>query len=103
MSNSVLLYIFNNKTKTFNESEEIYGNEILKIDNIRRLLILRNEWRGGQDSTIIYFNKSGKIKSTEVFSGYESKSDTAMWYYDIYVKTINGKKVKEKRDSLQYK
>lgn len=102
MSNIVIIYIFNNKTKTFNESEEIYGNEILKIDKIKRSLILSHEWRHGQDSTIIYFNKLGKIKYTEVYSGYSSIIDTTTWVYNIYIKTINGKKVKEKRDSIQY-
>lgn len=99
MSNSTLIYIFNPKTKSFYYSEELQANDILKIDKIKRLLILRHEWRDGQDSTIIYFNKLGKIKSTEVYSGYTIKRETEAWGFQEYIKTINGKIVEYKRDS----
>ncbi|MES2575246.1 MAG: hypothetical protein V4572_09910 [Bacteroidota bacterium] len=99
ISNSTEVYIFNPKTEKFDFSEELSANAILKIDHINRIVIERNEWRDGQDSTIIYFDKLGKIKSKEVFSGYTIKKETGMWGFQEYVKTVNGKIVKEKIDS----
>ena len=103
MSNSNISYIYDNKTNNFNLSEELSANAILKIDSINRILIQRNEWRDGQDSTIIYFNKLGKIKSTEVFRYYSIKRETAMWEFQEYIKTFNNRIVTQKIDSTAIK
>ncbi len=101
ISSSSLVFLFNPKTKSFDYSEDLSYYTIYEVDSINHKLILFNEFRRGQDSTVYYFDKSktGKVKVTESFVNYISLGETPMERSE-YTKTINGKVVATKRDSI---
>lgn len=101
MTDLTNIYLFDNKTHTFQYSEELSDNTIVEIDRTNRKL----ETIGfGMDYELTkkhYFDKKGKIKYTEVLTESYKFIDSLNLEvnYKTYEKVINGKVVETKRDS----
>jgi hypothetical protein len=94
MTSVTAIYLFNPKTKTFDDSEELSATEI-GVDKKNRILIARNFDLQSETTKKHHFDKFGKIKYTEVFA----MQNTESFEYKTYEKIVNGKVVESKVDS----
>lgn len=96
-TNLVNIYVFNNKTKTFEFSEDLSDNQIETIDSINRKLVTSSSSIDNEIKRNHYFDKNGKLKFLETITKSDSiVNDTINIYRNIYEKSINGKVVKTK-------
>jgi hypothetical protein len=93
MTSATAIYLFNPKTKAFEDSEELSATDI-EVDKKNRILIARNFDLHSETTKKHHFNKFGKIKYTEVFTHYNDSIE-----YKTYEKIVNGKVVESKADS----
>lgn len=97
MTNLVNIYVFNEKTKSFEFSEELSDNRIESIDVINRKLITSSSDRDSETIKNHYFHKNGQLKYLEIITKSDSiVNDTINIYINRYEKSINGKIVKTK-------
>lgn len=92
MTSLTNIYLFNNKTKLFEDSEYLNAISVDKIDKVNKRLITTSFDSDSEETKTHYFDKFGKLKYTEVVTEYFNPYD-----YKIYEKIINGEVVK--RDS----
>lgn len=100
MSDYTDVLLYNPHKKRFESSDTLSVNRILRLDPKKRALFARNEYRYGEDSIIIYFDRKGKIETTEEYSNFMIKGDTVLWQYSSYTKTVRGIVTYKKRDSV---
>lgn len=97
MTNLVNIYVFNEKTKSFEFSEDLSDNQIEAIDIINRKLVTSSSSRDNEIKKNHYFNKNGQLAYLETITKSDSiVNDTINIYRNIYEKSINGKVVKTK-------
>ncbi|WP_316634389.1 XAC2610-related protein [uncultured Flavobacterium sp.] len=97
MTNLVNIYVFNEKTKSFEFSEDLSDNQIEAIDTINRKLVTSSSSRDNEIKKNHYFDKNGQLKYLETITKSDSiVNDTINIYRNIYEKSINGKVVKTK-------
>lgn len=85
------IYLFNPKEKQFIPSD--LSDNIITADSIHRRLITSSFDRDYEKTQTHYFDRSGKLKYTEIETAYTTPSE-----YKIFEKVVNGRVVK--RDSL---
>ena len=93
MTSVTAIYLFNPKTKAFDDSEELSATDI-EVDKKNKILIARNFDLHSETTKKHHFNKFGIIKYTEVFTYYNDSIE-----YKTYEKIVNGKVVESKVDS----
>lgn len=97
MTSLTNIYLFNNGTKSFEDSEYLNATSIDQIDRKNRILITTNFESDFEETKRHYFDKLGKLKYTEIITTSDSiVNDTSTIYKKIYQKLINGKVVKTK-------
>jgi hypothetical protein len=96
-TNLVNIYVFNDRTKTFEFSEDLSDNQIEAIDSSNRKLVTSSSTIDKEIKRNHYFDKNGKLKYLETITKSDSiVNDTIDIYKNIYEKSINGKVVKTK-------
>lgn len=96
------VYLFDNKTELFKFSKELSGG-YLTINNDNRSLL--SSWKNGAGNyteRVHYFDKTGKIKFTEIITNEIIWGDTLSLLKKSYKKIIEGKVVKTKIETLNY-
>jgi len=101
MASMTNIYIFNNKTKSFNYSEELSDNTLEELDTINKTLTTFSWGLNTQYSKKHYFAKNGKIKFTEVIAEENYyPDDTTSMLIKTYKKMVNGIAIEIKIDTL---
>lgn len=103
MTSMTNIFVFNKVIGQFEFSEYLSDTSI-EIDPVGKKLITSSFGRDFEVTKTHYFNKSGKIKFTEVISEYSKSVDSIDFpvEYKTYEKIVNGKVVATKRDSVMY-
>jgi hypothetical protein len=87
MTDLVNMYLFNEKTKSFEFSEELSDNAIEEIDSVNRILSTTSSTLDGETIKKHYFNKNGTIKYSEIITKSDvSENDSVAHYKNIYEK-----------------
>lgn len=94
MTSATALYLFNNKTKTFDYAEDLSDNAIEKIDPENKTLETSSWNLYYQYERKHHFGKNGKLLYSEQFT---TPTDTAGIVR--YQKTIDGKVVEQRTDT----
>ena len=95
INDAVDIFLFNKENKIYNHSADLSDNRIGKIDAKNKKFITTNTSRHGSDSTIHYFNNTGKVIARETFSSYNTTEDTIWLEHKTYQKTVNGEVIIE--------
>jgi hypothetical protein len=95
MTSLTNIYLFNNDAKSFEYSEYLTAISVDEIDEKARKLITTSFDRDYETTKTHYFDKSGKIKYTEVITIYNTDS----FEYKTYEKIVQGKVIESKVDS----
>jgi hypothetical protein len=91
------IYIFKEKTKSFEFSEDLSDNRIEEIDSINRTLSTSSFSLDNETIKKYYFDKNGAIKYSEMkIKTNLNKNDTVEKYNNFYEKRVNGKVVETK-------
>jgi hypothetical protein len=94
----VNIYLFNDRTKSFEFSEDLSDNRIEEIDTVNRKLVTSSSSGDNEIKKNHYFDKNGKLKYLETITKSDSiVNDTINIYRNVYEKSINGKVVKTKQ------
>ncbi|KRB56433.1 hypothetical protein ASD98_11275 [Flavobacterium sp. Root186] len=97
MTDMVNIYLFNEKTKSFEFSEDLSDNAIEEIDKGNRILSTTSSTLDGETIKKHYFNKNGTIKYSEIITKSDvSENDSVAHYKNSYEKIVNGKVVMTK-------
>lgn len=97
MSDITNIYIFKEKTKSFELSEDLSDNIIEEVDSINRILSTSSFTIDNQTIKKNYFNKNGTIKYYETINkSLVSQNDTVAKYNNFYQKIVNDKVVETK-------
>lgn len=97
MTDLVNIYLFNEKTQSFEFSEELSDNTIEQIDNVSKILFTSSSTMDDETIKKHYFNKNGTIKYSEIITKSDvSENDSVAHYKNKYEKVVNGKIVKTK-------
>ncbi|KOP39653.1 hypothetical protein DBB36_22300 [Flavobacterium sp. WLB] len=100
MTDLVNIYLFNEKTKSFEFSEELSDNTIDEVDKVNRKLSTTSSTLDDETIKKHYFNKNGTIKYSEIITRSDvSENDSVTHYKNIYEKVVNGQVVKTKEYS----
>lgn len=91
INDAIDIFLFNKENKIYSHSRDLSDNRIGKIDAKNKKLITTNSSRHGSDSTIHYFNNTGKVIARETFSSYNTSEDTIWLEHKTYQKIVNGK------------
>ena len=94
MTSASAIYLFNPKIKAFEVSEELSATGV-DVDKKNRILIATNYALDSETTNKYHFDKSGKIKYTEIITMHHNDS----LQYKTYEKIVNGKVVESKVDS----
>lgn len=94
MTSLTNIYLFNSKEKLFEYSEYLSAIRIEEVDKKKRILITSSFDRDFEVNTTHHFDKSGKVKYTEVLTTHYD-----LFEYKTYEKIVNGKVVEKKVDS----
>lgn len=93
----VNMYFFNEKTKSFEFSEDLSDNAIEEIDSVNRILSTTSSTLDSETIKKHYFNKKGTIKYSEIITKSDvSENDSVSRYKNNYEKVVNGKVVMTK-------
>jgi hypothetical protein len=99
-TNLVNIYLFNERTKTFEFSEDLSDNRIEEVDTVNRKLVTSSSGKDNEIKKNHYFDKYGQLKYLETITTSDSiVNDTLNIYRNRYEKSINGKVVKTKEYS----
>jgi len=82
MTSVTSIYLFNNKTKVFDYSEELSDNTIEEIDTIKRILKTFSWDMENTYNKIHHFDRSGKLLFSEIFD-YSNETDDLVYYRKI--------------------
>jgi hypothetical protein len=93
MTSLTNIYLYNNKTQSYDYSEYLSAISIDEIDKKNRRLVTYTFNREYEIKKNHYFNKKGRLKYSELFTHYYSEEDST----EVYEKIINGKVVKTKK------
>lgn len=97
-TNLVNIYLFYDRTKSFEFSEDLSDNRIEEIDTVNRILVTSSSSGDNEIKKNHYFDKNGKLKYLETITKSDSiVNDTVNLYRNRYEKSINGKVVKTKQ------
>ena len=99
-TNLVNIYLFNERTKTFEFSEDLSDNRIEEVDTVNRKLVTSSSGKDNEIKKNHYFDKYGQLKYLETITTSDSiVNDTLNIYRNRYEKSVNGKVVKTKEYS----
>lgn len=100
MSDITNIYIFKEKTKSFELSEDLSDNTIEEIDSINKTLLTISYNIDNEITKKHYFNKNGTIKYSVIITKSSiNENDSIEKYNNKYEKVINGKVVETKEYS----
>jgi hypothetical protein len=94
MTSTNAIYLFNEKTKSFDLSEELSATEV-DVDKKNRIVTASNFNLHSETTKKHHFDKFGKIKYTEVITIHTDSVE-----YKTYEKIVKGKVVESKVDSI---
>jgi len=101
MSATTNIYLFNNKTKTFEDSE-LSDTSIEEVDPVNKILTTFSWDLEARYIKKHHFGKNGKIKfSAHITEENYSSNDTTLKVIRTYQKMINGKEVEIKVDTVE--
>lgn len=97
------VYLFNKKKNIFELSDELSGGEF-EINEANKTV--STYWKGGlgwNSSQVHHFDKSGKIKFTEIKTREIIDGDTTRLLQTTYKKVVNGKTIKTEIETTEFK